>query len=269
MSKMTQLTLMGSLLLAVGTSGISQASVIYSESFNYTVGSDLIATGSGSTGWSQRSYGILADVSSTVGNGLSFTGVTSSGGSAQLNTVLDVHSAAIGTGVSFYASALFNKADTTGRVSVGFLYNPAPATPTYFAGFGINGDGKLTAGDGRLNTTWTTAAATSVTTATTAMLVAYVDVTAHTISVWNVTDTTAPLGTPGVTFSISSNSVNVNSISVSYTGNNKTAINRIDELRVGTTLADVGIVPAPEPASLGVLALGGLLLIQSRKRGQE
>ena len=38
----------------------------------------------------------------------------------------------------------------------------------------------------------------------------------------------------------------------------------IDEIRIGTTLADV--IPVPEPVTLTVLAIGGLALLRRRRR---
>jgi len=37
----------------------------------------------------------------------------------------------------------------------------------------------------------------------------------------------------------------------------------VDEIRIGTTLADV--IPVPEPASVALLGLGGLMLLRRRR----
>ncbi len=248
---------------AIITSSLStgHADVIYSESFNYAAGTSLTVGGTGNPGWVVQAFGSLNNQIYTVADGLNFTGVASSGGAAKLNTTLLLHNVpGIGTN-SFYVSALFNKADNNGRLAVGFQ---TAQNGTYVAGFGLSGGGLLTAGDGKFNGTWVNAASSSVSAGTTAMLVAYVDVPNHTVSVWNVTDTTAALGTPVITYSFTSASIGA--INITYTGNYTAKSNLIDELRVGTTLADVGIKPIPEPASLGLLAAGGLLIADMRRK---
>lgn len=49
-----------------------------------------------------------------------------------------------------------------------------------------------------------------------------------------------------------------------YTANGQGDNSMIDEIRIGTTLADV--IPVPEPVTLTVLAIGGLALLRRRRR---
>lgn len=80
-----------------------------------------------------------------------------------------------------------------------------------------------------------------------------------TLSLYNVTDTTAPL--PAAFATITADIDNSNIDTLAFGGEQ---IGAFDEIRIGTELADVGVVP--EPSSTALLGLGGLALILRRRR---
>jgi hypothetical protein len=80
-----------------------------------------------------------------------------------------------------------------------------------------------------------------------------------TLTLYNVTDTTAALPTAFATITADIDNGNINTLA--FAGEQ---IGAFDEIRIGTELADVGVVP--EPSSTALLGLGGLALILRRRK---
>lgn len=241
--------LVGTSIVAAGVltaTSTARAEALYTDEFNYTLGANL---NNGSTGgWFNQGFGNLSQLSATVGTGLSFPGLVSTGGSALLsstNTAFNNFPINNLTDTdNYYVSALFSKGTNTGRLSVAFRQG---WNNSYISGFGLTGTGRLTVGDGTFNGgTWVQSPNQNVVVAgTTALLVAYIDQTAKTISVYNVTDLSLGLpALPDLTYTYT----NVNAprqIEVNFNNNGTTTSNRIDEVRLGLTLEDVLPVAIP------------------------
>lgn len=84
-----------------------------------------------------------------------------------------------------------------------------------------------------------------------------------TIDIWHVTNTdlSFDINTPGSTQTAAVNQALFDTVAFS----NKAANPRdqVDEIRIGTTSADV--LPVPEPTSLALIGLGGLLVARRRR----
>lgn len=80
-----------------------------------------------------------------------------------------------------------------------------------------------------------------------------------TLTLYNVTDTTAAL--PSAFATITADIDNSNIDTLAFAGEQ---IGAFDEIRIGTELADVGVVP--EPSTTALLGLGGLALILRRRK---
>lgn len=80
-----------------------------------------------------------------------------------------------------------------------------------------------------------------------------------TLTLYNVTDTTVALPTAFATITADIDNSNIDTLA--FAGEQ---IGAFDEIRIGTTLEDVGVVP--EPGSLALLAAGSLLIGVRRRR---
>jgi hypothetical protein len=94
----------------------------------------------------------------------------------------------------------------------------------------------------------------------------------ETMNVWiNPTLTQAtPLGLPSMTYSLQDLSV-INAIRIQGGGYNATygalpGEETVDELNIGDTAADVEPLATPEPASLSLLAVGGLAMLALKRK---
>lgn len=235
--------LVGTSIVAAGVlaaTSTARADALYTDEFNYTLGANL---NNGSTGgWFNQGFGNLSQLSATVGTGLSFPGLVSTGGSALLSSTNTANNQfpinSLTDTDNYYVSALFSKGTNTGRLSVAFRQG---WNSSYIAGFGLTGTGRLTVGDGTFNGgTWVQSPTQNVVVAgTTALLVAYIDQTAKTISVYNVTDLSLGLpALPDLTYTYTNVSA-PHQIEVNFNNNGTTTSNRIDEVRLGLSLADV------------------------------
>ena len=80
-----------------------------------------------------------------------------------------------------------------------------------------------------------------------------------TLTLYNVTDTTAALPTAFATITADIDNSNISTLA--FAGEQ---IGAFDEIRIGNDLADVGVVP--EPSTTALLGLGGLALILRRRK---
>lgn len=235
-----QLAILALALLSTTAASV-QAAVITHEGFNYAPGSDL----NGQNWWTQSGGGTaLIDV------GLTYPGLTVSGGSASLSEVGDQQDA-LNLTSDFYISVLIKKTSAGGYLGINF--NQGWNSPSV-AGFGIH-NSDLFASDGGFAFPNFNIATTPIATNATTLLVAHVDDVAHTITAWDFAN---PSNTATFNFSNTTAPATLEVFSSwGGTGN-------LDEITVGTTLADV--TPVPEPASLGLLAVGSLLALRRRTR---
>lgn len=255
-----------SLLASVAAAGLAvstaQAAPIFHDGFDYTAGNNLTST----TSWIGQSFGNLNDRFATVDSAtLTFPGVTTTGNAAMLNTIEIVRNVSgLSSLSSFYATALFNKGNTSGRLSVNFREGwNKPA----IAGFAVNGTtGEVLASNGVWNGgTYATSTGSAVGIGTTGLLLAYVDTVAHSISVWNVADPANVPLTPDVSYTYTA-TVQPGAVTLGYSADNLTGRNIIDEVTIGALPADVGVTFfVPEPASLGLLMCGSLLALRRRR----
>jgi hypothetical protein len=247
---------------AVLAANASAASLL-SDSFNYTVGSDL-----NDNNWIAQGFTDLGGMQKTVSaTDLAFPGTTSAGGSAKVNAVEMVRNiSGLSSESEYWVSARMNKADATGRLSVIFRqgWNQAQVTS-----FGLAGAGIVQAGNGNYNssngsTSWTSSTGATVPGGTTAFLLAKLNVPSKTISVWNVTDVDNVPLTPDVVHVWAAAEL-PGSIGMGYNGNTQLN-NLIDEINITTLSSELGITFAvPEPASLSLLAGATMLGLRRRR----
>jgi hypothetical protein len=103
----------------------------------------------------------------------------------------------------------------------------------------------------------------STTAADTYFIVGRIDWVANgfsdTLTLYNVTDTTAPL--PAAFATILADIDNSNISTLAFAGEQ---VGAFDEIRIGTQLSDVGVI-IPEPSSILLLSLSGLFLLRRRR----
>lgn len=237
------LALFSALVVGSMMASVAQASVIFHDGIDYTPGTSL----RDNSGWMNQHWAGGSDnVSAT---GLTYPGLTTTGGSVNMYQWGDFSN--ITPPTSFYVSVLINKTNTSGVLGVIMQQGWNQATVT---GFGIDGTNIFASDGGYAN--FGATYGTAVTTGTTALLVAYVDGTAHTITAWDYAN---PTNTATYAYS---NTTPIGTVEIysSWSG-----AGLVDEITVGTELADVTPVAAPEPASLGLLASGALMLLRRRR----
>lgn len=218
-----------------------QAAVISHEGFDYVQGTDL----NGQNWWTQAGGG-----SALIQAGLTYPGLAVTGGSVNLSEVGNQQDALSLTN-NYYVSVLIQKTSAGGYLGINF--NQGWNAPSV-AGFGIH-NSDIFASDGGYAFPNFNIGTTPITTNAITLLVAHVDDVAHTITAWDFAN---PSNTATFNFSNTTAPATIEVFSSwGGTGN-------LDEITVGTTLADV--TPAPEPASLGLLAVGSLLALRRRVR---
>jgi hypothetical protein len=249
-------------LLASGP-GVASADLIASDSFNYTVGNSLNGA-TGGTGWSDAWSG---DSTPIIGSGLNYTGVGSAGGSVDATAggwLMRSLSSSVGTG-SIYIGVLghgVTPASSTGWGGVSLYYGSAEGE-----GFGT----KTVSGSNHwdLQKVMGGSYASSVTQdATTTFMVMKVIFGGGSggndlIHVWmNPNPSVTPLDTSTDIDGQTAHHV----ITKLGLGGSSDAKLTLDELRIGTTYADVIGTPEPSVVTLLTTGLIGLLAYAWRKR---
>lgn len=244
--RMSLAGLMAAAGLLIGLSAsVGQASVVFSDQFDYPIGDSLNWNHDwGNQNWGGGSY------HAQVGTGLSYAGLTTVGGSA------DVLDGGIFRNISTsssdtYISVLVQRTNTSGALGVFFSQGwNQPA----IAGFGINQSSRLFAANGGFSG-YSSSASTSTTALNTPiLLIGHLDSATMTMTVWDYAN---PANTASYAYGSASLPATVNLYS------NSGATGLIDEIQIGTTLADV--TPVPEPASLVLLGAGSLLALSRRR----
>lgn len=258
-------------LLAVAAACLAvqcaQASLLFSEAFNYNTGAlgGNVNPGN-STAWSAGSANLTV-----VSGNLTYAGLTDQGGN-ELQIINGVAAGSIyntfanQTSGQIYYSFLFNSAAVDSGNNYFTAMNPGTTVPGG-SGDAINAyyyaDGHIrlranaqsaTAGTGpvlNLNETY--------------LIVEMLDFDAHTASLWINPDSSTFGGTaPTVTASLSS----VTATAIDNVGfkaqSGAGGPYLVDNLLIGTTWADV--TPAPEPSTIALLGGGAVLAVAFRRR---
>lgn len=252
----------------------ARAALIVYESFeSYTAGAALSA-GAGGTGWTANwsaIAGITAESAAlTYTNGaISISGGTRTGqvGSVADNTSAASRQFASQTNSTLYMSMLFSLSAGTTDVDdfLHFMFNNDTLN-TNSGGFGDLSQTTTTL-DARIGTTnggTSTLGSTSITLGTTYFLVAKLSksVTNYDRVDLFVNPSTLTEGSPSVTDSADAGISSIAFFTLRTLAIDATDKYQFDELRIGTTYADV----VPEPASTALLALGGFSTCLRRRR---
>ena len=280
---LSQLILLFAAITTAGFIRSASASLILYEGFDYSAGTinGSQNTGTGFNGaWNASGSNILAVESS----GLTFPGLTVTGGSvarptpsgnSEMNRALTSGSIMNLTSGTIYFSTLIRANNISGNANAGLVFGTdlvdASQEPLGVTsggsqeGFGFSienralyaigfDDGASLKSSGSLSVSLNTTEAT-----TTFMIVGQIDWGAtDNLTLYNISDVTAPLP---ASFATVSGSLDESAFDTLALGDRQ--ISSIDEIRFGTTLAAVGIIP--EPSSLALLCFGGLALIMRRR----
>ena len=286
----TLLTALASGAALVSAMNADAAAIIY-EPFNYSAGTINGTQGpaTGLTGqWTQSGGSGLFEV---VSSGLDFTGLATTGGAAKRNSApggseisIAVESGTAATltpdnGTIYFSLLLRNDRHSVGNEGMTFVFgtdkfdviSPDNVNPTISGGegFGVHMDGL---GDSTMDIFGYAidggVAAESIgkvdndTSVNTFFIVGQIDWVESgndTLTLYNVSDVnTLPVAFATITADIDQSAFDTLAIT-------NRQVSTIDEIRFGTSLADVGVVP--EPGSLALLAAGGLLVASRRRRG--
>ena len=283
-------------LVMVGSA--NAAPVVY-EGFAYSAGtidgSQNGGTGLSATGWSGTTTNVPYSVNS---GGLSFTGVTTIGGKLKRNTApgnaqisrglaAGAQTALTQDNTTIYFSLLMqNNRYSTGNANDTFLigtgaFTNADSKPVqlaggegfgvFFKGFGASPSGSIDiagiAFDGGASQISTGLIDTDITGNTNDggevyFIVGQIDWAPNgnndTLSLYNVTDVNAALPAAFATLTADLDQSAFDTLAFGGA-----QIGAFDEIRFGTTLTDVGVVP--EPTSLTLLGLGGLMMLRRRR----
>jgi hypothetical protein len=260
---------LSSVLTAIGVGALiiqtAQASVLFSEAFNYNPGvlGGNVNLGN-STAWTGTASGL------TIGSGhLTYSGLTDLGGNE-----LSIANGTSGTSINTFAN------QTSGQVYFSFLFDPtvADGANDYFIALnpgttapGGSGDAinaySYKSGTIEVRGSPDSASAgtgTALTLNTTYLIVEEIDLTAETGSLWVDPDSstfggaTAPTATATIT-GLTATSVD----DVGFKAQATTGDFLVGNLLVGTTWADV--TPTPEPSTLALAGLGMFGLALARR----
>jgi len=242
----------------------ANASLLFSEAFNYTPGTALSGNGPWTTG---SSPGL------TIGSGnLTYPGLADQGG----NDLVIVNGTAT-SGIATYAN------QTAGQVYYSFLFDPTvvdsgnqfftalnPGTSTPNGGSDAIDAYSYSSGKIEVRANAQSASAgtgAALTLGTTYLIVEEIDLTAKTASLWINPDSstfggTAPTATAslsGITAAMVDN--------VGFKAQTGTGSYLVDNLLIGTTWADVTPAAVPEPSTFALAGAGfGIMFMMIRRR---
>lgn len=274
---------------AIATS--AQAALLVYEPFDYSTGA--LAGNSGATGLSGNWSSSGSNQQSVVSPGLSFTGLSTTGnaarrtsapGGAESNVSLTssaVTSLTADNSTIYFSLLVRNDRFSVANENLAFVFGSGPLVvpssdkqnPTISGGegFGIHLDGNTDGGstidifgyqidDGVASQS--SGKIDNGTSVDTFMLVGQIDWVANgnndTLSLWNVADPTVGLGSSFAAMTADLDQSLFDTLAVE-----SQQVGTIDEIRFGTTLSDVGVIPEPSTALLGGL---GLLFLLRRRR---
>lgn len=259
-----------SLLAAVGVSCMlfqsAQATLLFSEAFNYNTGNLVGNVNPGSSTWSGTGSTALTIVS---GN-LTYAGLADQGG----NELQIANGAAQSQYITFANQ-------TSGQIYYSFLFNPSVVNSAnnYFTAMnpGVSvpngGSDAIDAyyySNGKIELrgnaqSATAGTGTALTLGTTYLIVEEIDLTAQTANLW-VDPSSSTFGLTAPTATASLSGLTATAIdNVGFKAQAGTGTFLIDNLLVGTTWADVTPIAVPEPATFTLAGLGMLGLIFARR----
>ena len=259
-------------LLAVAASCLAiqsaQATLLFSEAFNYNTGA-LQNNVNGSSTWTGGNSGL------TIASGnLTYAGLADQGGNE-----LQIANAAAGSSYIQFAN------QTSGQVYYSFLFNPSVVNSAnnYFTALNP-GVSTPNGGSDAINAYYynngkielraaaqgaTAGTGTALTLGTTYLIVEMLDLDAKTASLWINPDSSTFGGTaPAAIASLSG--VTATAIdNVGFKAQSGTGTFLVDNLLIGTTWADVTPTTVPEPSTLVLAGLGLLGLATRFRRPQQ
>ncbi|WP_404306500.1 PEP-CTERM sorting domain-containing protein [Neorhodopirellula lusitana] len=278
----------------------ANAAVVVYESFDYTSGDDIVSQ-NGGIGFDGAWTGAGNSENFDVGSGQSFGSLMTAGGSSA-RTARNGNGA-ISRGLSAAAQTQLTADNSTIWFSV--LMDPTDAAITDGGGFATNSYGTLIFGDTAFTSASGASAPTNSGNAfgvgfadtsdnsgdfanvqiqgvayddgvldtsselvvgdVTSFIVGRIDFNADgtddVMELYNVTDPSLAL--PATAFATMTADLDQSGFNIISIGDAQTSI--FDEIRFGTTLAEVTPVAVPEPSSLALLGLGGLVLFRRRR----
>jgi len=251
-------------LLALSV-GQAKATLLAYEGFDYTANT-AVADANGGTGWNAAWTASSTNGSQTVlSPTLSEGGVTGIGnrlsvsavGTATSNAGRVIFSSTTNSGTYWLSVMMSNDAGNStsyGYLQLGDQYSNVPVRIGY-----SNGGNWYVQSPNNGNAKDDTGIA-----ATSALLVLKIDLTNKTLDLWVNPSSASDTADASVGMSTTSNYVRFDRLSIRVgSSSSGTSTGSFDEIRIGQSYADVVI---PEPATLSLLAVGGVLAMLRRRR---